>query len=67
MVTLRKSCTWYNPMVLLILRMLTRYANFNDLFMDRSKRPEVGISILMKSSKGLDLSKLMEKLVFTRK
>jgi hypothetical protein len=34
MVTLRKSCTWYSPKVLLILRMLTRYANFSDPFMD---------------------------------
>jgi hypothetical protein len=31
---LRKSCTWSNLRVLSILRMLTRYPNFSDPFVD---------------------------------
>jgi hypothetical protein len=34
MVTLRRNCTWYNQKVLLILRMLIKYASFKGSFMD---------------------------------
>jgi hypothetical protein len=67
MATLRRNFTWYNRRVLLILRMLIKYASFSGQFIDLSKHLGAGIFILMKSSKLLDLSKTWKNPAFTRK